>query len=122
MQAGPHRDAQLGDCRDDPISGANRLGRLTKRSEEPISGGVDLSATEPAEFSANRSVVGRNELPPGAVPKAGGPVGRPHDVREQNCCQEPLWRSTESEHAATLAIRRVVLLKRAFDGRCGRRW
>jgi hypothetical protein len=122
MQAGPDRDAQLGDCRDDPISGANRLGRLTKRSEEPISGGVDLSTTEPAELSANRSVVGRNELPPGAVPKAGGPVGRPHDVREQNCRQEPFWRSTESEHAATLAIRRVVLPKRAFDGRCGRRW
>jgi hypothetical protein len=122
MQAGPDRDAQLGDCRDNPISGANRLGRLTKRGEEPISGGIDLSTTEPAELSANRGVVRRNELPPGAVTEAGGQVGRPHHVREQDCRQEPLWRPTGSKHVATLAIRRVVLPKRAFDRRCGRRW
>jgi hypothetical protein len=85
MQAGPDRDAQLGDCRDNPISGANRLGRLTKRSEEPVSGGIDLSTTEPAELSADRGVVRRHELPPGPVPEAGGQVGRPHDVREQDC-------------------------------------
>jgi hypothetical protein len=102
MQAGPDGDPQLGDCRDNPIGGANRLRRLTKRSEEPVSGGIDLSTTEPAELSANRGVVGRNELPPGPVPEAGGQIRRPHDVREQNCRQEPLWRSSESKHAATL--------------------
>jgi hypothetical protein len=102
MQAGPDRDAQLGDCRDNPISGANRLGRLTKRSEEPVSGGIDLSTTEPAELSANRSVVRRHELPPGPVPEAGGQVGRSYDVREQDCRQESLWRPTGSKHAATL--------------------
>ncbi|HEY8639094.1 MAG TPA: hypothetical protein VIL53_01165, partial [Solirubrobacterales bacterium] len=52
MQAGPDGDAQLGDCRDNPISGANRLGRLAKGGEKPVSGGIDLSTTEPAELSA----------------------------------------------------------------------
>ncbi len=100
MQAGPDRDAQPGDCRDNPISGANRLGRLTKGGEEPISGGIDLSPTEPAELSANRGVVRRHEPPPGLVPEAGGQLGRPHDVREQDCRQGPLWRPMGSKYVA----------------------
>ena len=82
MQAGPDRDAQLGDGRDDPVSCANRLGRLTKCGEKSVSSGIDLAPTEPAELSAYRAVVCRHEIPPGPVSEAGGQLGRPHDVRE----------------------------------------
>jgi len=60
MQARSDRDAQLGDRRDNRISGANRLGGLTKRSEEPVAGGIDFSTTEPAQLSADRGVVRRH--------------------------------------------------------------
>ena len=90
MQAGPKRDAQLGDCRDNPISGANRLGRLIECREEPVASGIDLSTTEPAQLLAHRGVVCRQEIPPSPVAEAGGQLGRPHDVREQHRCQESL--------------------------------
>ena len=84
VQARPDRDAQLGDRRDDRLGGANGLGRLVKGGEEPISGGVDLSTTEPVELSTNRSVVGRHKPLPRPVPQSDGQVGRPHDIREQD--------------------------------------
>jgi len=84
MQARPDRDAQFGDCRDDRFGGANRLGRLVKGGEEPVSGGIDLSTTEPVELSANRSVVSRHELLPRPVPEPDGQVARPHDIREED--------------------------------------
>ena len=94
VQACPDRDAQLGDCRDDRVGGANRLGRLVKGREEPVSGRIDLSTAEPVELSADSSVVSRHKLLPWPVPESHGQVGRPHDVREKNCRYEPLWRPT----------------------------
>jgi len=85
VQARPNRDAQPGDCRDDRIGGAHRLGWLIEGGEEAVSGGIELSAAEPAELSANRSVVGRYKPLPRPVPESDGEVGRPDDIREKNC-------------------------------------
>jgi hypothetical protein len=72
MHARPDRDAQLGDSRDDRLGGANRMGRLVKGGEEPVSGGIDLSTMEPVELSANRSVVSRHKPLPRPVPESDG--------------------------------------------------
>jgi hypothetical protein len=61
------------------------LGRLVKGGEEPVSGGVDLSTTEPAELAANRGVVARHEPLPRPVSEPDGQFGRPHDIREEDC-------------------------------------
>src|SRR5690242_9590617 len=47
MQSGSDREAQLGDRRNHGLGGANRLGRLVKRGEEPVSRGVELSTAVP---------------------------------------------------------------------------
>jgi hypothetical protein len=85
MQARPDRDPYFGDCRDDRVGGTNRLGRLLKAGEESVAGGIDLSTTEAVQFSANRSVVGCYKLLPRPVPESGGQLGRPHDIREEDC-------------------------------------
>jgi hypothetical protein len=87
VDACPDRNAQLGDCRDDRVGAANRLGRLVEGGEESVSRGIDLSTTEAVEFSANRSVVARHKPLPFPVPEPGGQVGRPYDVREEDCRQ-----------------------------------
>jgi hypothetical protein len=91
MQSGSDREAQLGDGRDHGLGGANRLGRLVKRGEEPVSRGVELSTAVPVQLPANRSVVSRHKPLPCPVPESDGLVGRPHDVGEENRRQEPLW-------------------------------
>jgi hypothetical protein len=82
MQARSDRDAKLGHCRDDCSGGVNRLGRLVKRCEEAVSGGIDLSTTEPLELPANRSVVRSDEPLPCPVAKPDGQVSGPDYVRE----------------------------------------
>ena len=84
MQARPDRDAELPNCLDDRIGGANSLGRPLKRGEEPVPGGIDLATTEPVELPANRSVVGRHKLLPGTVSESDGHLGRPDDIGEQD--------------------------------------
>jgi len=85
MQARPDRDTQLRDCRDYRLGGANRQGRLLKGGKEPVPGRIDLPTTEPAELTANRSVVGRHKPLPPSVPESDGQVRRPHDIREEDC-------------------------------------
>ena len=91
MQARPDRNTQLGDCRDDRVGCPNRLGRLIKGGKEAVSGGIELSAMEPAELSANRSVMGRHQSLPGLVTEPDGKLGGPHDVGEEDCREQPLW-------------------------------
>jgi hypothetical protein len=75
MQARPDRDAQLRDCGDDCVGGAHCLGRLIKGGKEAVSGGIELSASEPAELSANRSVMGRHQPLPRLVTESDGQIG-----------------------------------------------
>jgi hypothetical protein len=89
MQSGSDREAQLGDRRDDGPGGANRLGRLVKRGEEPISRGVELLTTVSVQFPANRSVVSRHKPLPRPVAESDGLVSRRHDIGEENRRQEP---------------------------------
>jgi len=70
-RSGPRR--QLGDGRDDPIRGANRLGRLTKRSEEPVSGGIDLSTTEPAALGRRSTTSALPNMPARRSRRFGSP-------------------------------------------------
>lgn len=62
---------------------------LNRRYFRPIvrevSGGIDLVATEPAEFLAHNGVMCRQGIPPGPVTEASGQLCRPHDVRKQHC-------------------------------------
>jgi hypothetical protein len=82
MQARSDRDAKLAHCRDDCSGGVNRLSRLIKRCEEAVSGGIDLSTTEPLELPANGSVVRRDQPLPCPVAKPDGQVSRAHYIRE----------------------------------------
>jgi hypothetical protein len=97
MQTRPDRNIQLGDCRDDCVGGAHRLGRLIKGGKEAVSSSIELSATEPTELSANRSVVGRHKSLPRLVTESDGQIGGPHDVREEDCRKQTLWRPAGSK-------------------------
>lgn len=85
VQARPDGNTKLGDCRDDGIGGAHCLGRLIESGKEAVSGGIEFSATESAELSANRGVVGGYQLLPRLVTEPDGQLGGPHDVREEDC-------------------------------------
>jgi hypothetical protein len=67
------------------------LGRLIKGGKEAVSSGIELSATEPPELSTNRSVVSRHQSLPRLVTESDGQIGGPHDVREEDCREQPLW-------------------------------
>jgi hypothetical protein len=97
MQTRPDRNAELGDCCDDCVGGAHRLGRLIKGGKEAVSSGIELSAAEPAELSPNRSVVGRHQPLPRLVTESDCQIGRPHDVREEDGRKQPLWRPAGSK-------------------------
>src|SRR5207248_10931433 len=92
-------NTELGDCRDDCVGGAHRLGGLIEGGKEAVSSGIELSAMEPPEFAANRSVVGRHEPLPRLITESDGQIGGPHDVREEDCRKQPFWRPAGSEQA-----------------------
>src|SRR5207249_101975 len=75
MQTRPDRNTQLGNCRDDRVGGAHRLSSLIKGGKKAVSGGIELSSTEPPELSSNRRVVGRHQPLPRLVTEADGQVG-----------------------------------------------
>jgi hypothetical protein len=102
VQTSSDRNTKLGDCPDDRVGGAHRPSRLIKGGKEAVSGGIDLSATVPAELSANRSVVGRHQPLPRLVTESDGQIGGAHDVREEDRRKQPLWRSAGSEHGHSL--------------------
>jgi hypothetical protein len=59
-------------------------GGTVERCEEPVAGGVDLSAAVPAEEAPNGGVMPPDDLVPPAVAQAGCSLGRSDDVREQD--------------------------------------
>lgn len=85
VQARPDGNTELGDCRDDCVGGTHCLGGLIKGGKEAVSGGIEFSATESAELSANRGVVGRYQPLPRLVTESDGQLGGPRDVREEDC-------------------------------------
>src|ERR687887_2582337 len=81
-------DAELAHRVDDPERGADRLRRALEHGEEPVAGTLH----GPAELRPDRAdravVVFHEQIAPGPVSLAGGPLRRPDDVGEQDRSEE----------------------------------
>jgi hypothetical protein len=78
----------------DRISAADAACRPVEGRQEPVTGGVDLTAAEPGELLTDQGVVAVEEIAPPSVAQRGRPLRGPDDVREHDCGQDPIGLGT----------------------------
>lgn len=105
MQADTDRETELSDRRHDRLSSMKRLRWLLERREESIPSRVNLSAMEPAKLSANRGVVGNQQLLPLPIPEFHGKIRRPDDVGKEHRGDESPIRMASLIHRPSLRFR-----------------
>src|SRR6185369_16700787 len=83
VQPGPDLESQWARRRSDGITATDRVRRRTERSEEPISGAVNLASVEPREQFPYGGVMRLDQPHPGSVAQLRGPRGRSDDIGEE---------------------------------------
>src|SRR3954468_18433591 len=84
VQARSDLDPQLGDLPADRRSAAYATRRPIERREEPVAGGVQLTAAMASQLSSHNRVVALHDLPPSRIPHLRQMNRRVDDVREEN--------------------------------------
>jgi hypothetical protein len=90
VNSGAHFKADLANGTHDGGGTPDGPRRAIERRQETIAGCGDLTPVEPIELVADERVVAIKQCAPGMVAEDACPLGRPHDVGEQDRCQDPI--------------------------------
>jgi len=84
VNPGPDRNAQIGDRLTHCLGASNRSGGTVERSEKPVAGRLDLTASKPIQLEPCPLVVLQKQLAPGGIAKPPELRGRVHNVGEEH--------------------------------------
>jgi len=105
VDAGPDLDTEPPHAGDGGLGAPDRLGGLIEGREEPVPRRVHLSAVEAFELPTDQRVMSADEPSPLLVTNLGGPLGRAHDVGEQDGGEETLRGRRLARHGGSLGHR-----------------
>src|SRR6266508_155260 len=91
VQTSANLEAKVAHRVDDRVSAADRSCWTIEGGEEPVAGGVELTAAEAGELPTHTRVVLREQLAPAAVAELGQLRRRADDVGEEHRRQHSLW-------------------------------